>query len=263
MFKIKSISFCYVSFFALFLSYTVCQTAFANHDPIAKYDAVLKRHVSIDGLVDYAGLKKDNDFEAVVEYFANTDPAALLTGNERLAFWVNAYNVFVLKGVLNAYPVESVLDIGLIPHSFFRVRRFRTKQGKMTLSTIENKKIRDSFNEPRIHFAINCASMGCPILLNVPYRAETLEQQLEKRAVSFINNKRKNYLDKVNGILYLSRIFKWYEGDFVNGGALLKGYVFRYLNPEDAEYIRVNKIKIEFNEYDWQLNAIETEKEYK
>lgn len=257
MFKIKNVSISYVSAFTLFLTCVISQIAFANNDPVSKYDEILSQYVSENGLVNYAELKNNEDFKQVFDYFTKTDSDALLTGKDRLAFWINAYNVFVLKGVLNEYPIESVLDVGFIPHSFFRIRKFSTKHGKMTLSTIENKEIRDSFNEPRIHFAINCASMGCPILLNSSYRTETLEQQLEKRAVSFINNRSKNYLDRENGILNLSRIFKWYEGDFTKGGVSLKDYVLKYLNPADAQYIRENEIKVEFNEYDWRLNSID------
>ena len=144
--------------------------------------------------------------------------------------------------------------MGWLPHSFFKRKEFLTKQGKITLQEIENVKIREAFREPRIHFDINCASMSCPKLLTEAYRAEKLEQQLETQAISFINNKSRNYLDKENKVLYLSSIFKWYKEDFVNNNEKIEDYIARYLNTEDAEFIRNNKVTVKYLDYDWGLN---------
>ena len=240
----------------------ILHTASADEssDYASRFDHVLHRYVSEDGLVNYNGLKNDTEFPEFIQYLADADPDLLKTDNDRLAFWINAYNAFVLSGVIEAYPVKSVLKIGTIPHSFFRLKKFQTKDGGITLNKLEGKKIREAFNEPRIHFAVNCASGGCPKLVPIVYKSETLEQQLDERAKEFINNRDKNYLDKENGILYLSKIFKWYEGDFTKESNSLENFIVKYLNNDDAEYIKKSDIKIEYLEYDWDLNDVRDRK---
>lgn len=223
-------------------------------DPVSIFDSILDRYVTADGLVDYKGLKEDKEFERYIEYLSNTDPDGLPSDKDRLAFWINAYNAFVIKGVLDEYPIKSVLKVGWIPHSFFKRKEFKTKHGEITLQVLENEKLREAFREPRIHFVINCASISCPKLIREAYSAEKLEEQLEAQAVSFINDKSRNYLDKQNKTLYLSHIFKWYEGDFVRNGEGTEEYVAGYLNADDAEFVRNNEITIKYLEYDWGLN---------
>jgi hypothetical protein len=236
------------------LGMTTTVSASEKDDPDSIFDSVLSHHVSLDGLVNYNGLRDDKKFTMYIEYLSNTDPDALPSEEQRLAFWINAYNAFVIKGVLDEYPIKSVLDVGWIPHSFFIRKKFKTRHGKITLRTIENKKIREPFEEPRIHFAINCASMSCPRLLTEAYRAENLEKQLETQAKFFINDKSKNYLDRENGILYLSSIFKWFEGDFIKNGGKIEQYIAKYLNADDAAFVRNNKVTIKYLDYDWGLN---------
>ncbi len=223
-------------------------------NPGSIFDSILSRYVSEDGLVNYKGLKKDKEINKYIEYLSNTDPRSLPSEKHRMAFWINAYNAFVIKGVLEEYPIKSVLKVSLIPHSFFKRKKFETKHGEITLQVLENEKLREAFREPRVHFAINCASISCPKLLIEEYSAEKLEEQLEAQAVSFINDKSRNYLDKENKVLYLSSIFEWYEGDFVKKGERIADYVAGYLNADDAEFVRNNKIAIKYLDYDWSLN---------
>ncbi len=229
-------------------------SASEKDDPGSIFDSVLSRYVSEDGSVDYKGLKEDKEFKKYIEYLSNRDPRSLQSEKHQMAFWINAYNAFVIKGVLEEYPIKSVLKVGLIPNSFFKRKKFKTKHGEITLQVLENEKLREAFREPRIHFAINCASISCPKLLTEVYRAEKLEEQLDAQAVSFINDKSRNYLDKENKVLYLSRIFKWYKGDFINNGEGIADYVAGYLNPDDAEFVRNNKVAIKYLDYDWGLN---------
>ena len=225
-----------------------------NDNPDSVFDGVLKRYVSKDGLVNYKELKEDKEFNRYIEYLSTADTDKLPSNDHRLAFWINAYNAFVLKGVLDEYPIKSVLDAGWLPHSFFIRKTFKTQHGNITLRELENKKLREVFQEPRIHFAINCASMSCPKLITEAYRAEKLDQQLEAQAISFINNKSRNYLDKENKVLYLSSLFKWYEGDFIKNNEKIEAYITRYLIPEDAEFIRNNTVTIKYLDYNWGLN---------
>ncbi len=236
------------------LGTAITVSASGNDDPNSLLDSVLGRYVSKDGLVDYKGLKKNKDFMKYIEYLSHTDHDKLPSDKHRLAFWINAYNAFVLKGVLEEYPIKSVLDVGWLPHSFFKRKEFETKQGKITLREIENEKLRDAFREPRIHFAINCASKSCPKLLPEAYRAEKLEQQLETQVRAFVNDKSKNHLDKESRIFYLSSIFKWYKEDFVKNDEKIEAYIARYLNPSDAEFIRNNKVTVKYLDYNWGLN---------
>ena len=233
---------------------TAAVSASEKDDPGQIFDSILSRYVSEDGLVDYKGLKKDKVIMKYIEYLSNTNPDELPSDKHRMAFWINAYNAFVIKGVLDEYPIKSVLDVGWLPHSFFKRKEFKTKHGEITLQALENEKLREAFREPRIHFAINCASISCPKLLTEAYRAEKLEEQLEAQAVIFNNDKSRNYLDKGNKVLYLSHIFKWYEGDFVKKGEGIADYVARYLNPDDAEFVRNNEVAIKYLDYDWGLN---------
>jgi len=233
---------------------TINVSASEKDDSGSIFDSVLSRYVSAEGLIDYKGLKKDKEFKKYIEYLANTDPHSMLSDKQRMAFWINAYNAFVIKGVLDEYPIESVLKAGWIPHSFFKRKKFKTEHGEITLQVLENEKLMEAFREPRIHFAINCASRSCPELLTEAYSAEKLEEQIEAQAVSFINDKSRNYLDKKNKVLYLSRLFKWYEGDFVNKGKKIADYVAGYLNADDAEFIRNNEVAVKYLDYDWGLN---------
>ena len=230
-------------------------SASEQDDPGSIFDGFLVRYVSEAGLVDYKGLKKDNEIKKYIESLSNTDPRSLPSDKHRMAFWINAYNAFVIKGVLDEYPIKSVRDVGWLPDSFFKRKKFETKLGEITLQALENEKLREAFQESRIHFAINCASISCPKLLTETYKAEKLEEQLEAQAVSFINDKSRNYLDKGNSILYLSHIFKWYEGDFLKNVKKIEEYVAGYLNPEDAEFVRNNEVAVKYLDYDWGLNA--------
>ena len=241
-------------FLTLMYGLAVNASASEMTDPVSVFDTILSRYVSENGLVDYEKLKEDDEFKKYIEYLSHTDPDDLPSDKHRLAFWINAYNAFVLQGVLEEYPIKSVLDVGWIPHSFFKRKKFETKNGEITLQALENEKLREAFREPRIHFAINCASMSCPKLLRDAYSAGKLEEQLEAQAVSFINDRSRNYLDRENGVLYLSHIFKWYEGDFVTSGEKIEDYVAKYLNQDDAKFVRNNEVTIQYLDYDWGLN---------
>ncbi len=241
---------------ALMITYGAATTVSAseNDNPDSIFDGVLERYVSKDGFVNYKELKEDKEFNRYIEYLSTTDTDKLSSNDHRLAFWINTYNAFVLKGVLEEYPIKSVLDVGWLPHSFFIRKTFKTQRGNITLRELENKKLKEVFQEPRVHFAINCASMSCPKLLTESYKAGKLEEQFETQATSFINDKSKNYLDKGNRILYLSSIFKWYKDDFIQNGEKIEAYIARYLNPDDAEFIRNNKVTIKYLDYNWGLN---------
>jgi len=216
-----------------------------SHD---KLDAALGRHVR-DGLVDYASLKGDADFQRYLDLLAATDPAALSSQQERLAFWINAYNALAIKGVIDRYPIRSVTEVGEPGKwSFFSGIEHAIGGGRLTLDRIEHGIIRPLL-EPRAHFALVCASRSCPKLRSAAYHPDRLEFELEQASRQFINDPEKVRFDEKAGILYLSSVFKWYGDDFANkpGGAV--GFIARYLGRE----LPPNP-KIEYLDYSWALN---------
>ena len=134
---------------------------------------------------------------------------------EQLAFYINAYNINAIKIVLTGYPrIDSIKDMGSIFESVWSRPVCKIDGKLLSLGEIENKIIRPRFHDPRIHFAINCASKSCPPLRSEPYSGKSLDRQLDLAARAFINSPRSNYLR--GNMLYLSKIFDWYAGDFEN-----------------------------------------------
>ena len=241
------------------------------------YAQLLSNHVDQQGLVDYRRLvdnpaELENFYSQIAAFSPDSHPGLFKTNNERLAYWINAYNATVLKGVVRYYPIVSVEAVKppallfFLPDisGFFLFQRF-TYGGKQTnLYNIENKVIRPRFQDPRIHFALNCASSSCPELPRTPFYPETLDQQLDAETKKFINDSRNIRYDEEQNTLYLSSIFSWYEEDFSNWlsahqpqkNPTLLSYVRRYLDsPVNAEIEEKREtMLIEFMPYDWGLN---------
>lgn len=202
---------------------------------------LLKKHVNSKGDVNYTAFKTDiSKLDEYLKVLENNPVNANWGKNERLTYWINAYNAFTIKLILDNYPVKSIQDInnGKPWDKAFIKLGSRT----LTLNEIENDIIRKQFSEPRIHFAVNCAAASCPPLLNDAFYPETLIKQLESRTKSFISNASYNTISESN--LQLSKIFDWYGVDFGD----VKDFVGRYTN------VNVSKAKITFKEYDWKLN---------
>lgn len=161
---------------------------------------------------------------------------------QQLAFLINSYNAFTIKLIIENYPVESIKDIGTFFQSPWNKTFFTLLEKKRSLDWIEHKKIRKEFNEPRIHFAVVCASISCPNLQSKVFVAKELDKQLEAAAIFFINDREKNAV--IGKKLYLSKIFKWYGADFQD----MKLFVKRRISEN------VNTDKIEWLDYDWSLN---------
>jgi len=207
------------------------------------WDALLKKHVDDAGLVEYMGFKEDN--EALQEYLSMLsaqNPTEQWSVQELLAYYINLYNAYTIDLIVDNYPVQSIKDIsGPWTKAIVPI-------GKNTLSLggVENGILR-KMNEPRIHFAINCASISCPKLLNEAYTAGKINEQLDKAASQFINgNKNSIEQDKVQ----LSSIFDWYQKDYkVNG----KQDVIAYINAFSDVKIATGT-PLEYLEYNWNLN---------
>lgn len=216
------------------------------------YADLLKKYVH-NGVVDYRGLKGDEaQLDRYLKVLENV-PVAELSRNAQFAFYINAYNAWTLKLILNGYPgVKSIKDLGSFFKSPWKEKLVRIEGRVLTLDELEHGILRPRFKDPRVHFAIVCASKSCPPLISVPYRADTLDRQLDSAAQNFINNPRTTYLK--GDTLYVSKIFKWFADDF---GDDPLGFVSRYARADFKKQLaaRGARLKIAYLDYDWSLNG--------
>ncbi|MEO5581361.1 MAG: DUF547 domain-containing protein [Saprospiraceae bacterium] len=223
------------------------QTTGVSHD---LFDHLLKKYVNNLGNVDYEGFKKDKVMlDTYLSNLSKNPPLMNWTKEEQLAYWINAYNAFTISLVATHYPVNSIKDIKPgIPfiNSVWDIKFIKIGNKTYDLNNIEHSILRKKFNEPRIHFAINCASYSCPRLRNEAYTSAKLESQLTEAAKSFLSDKTKN--DITANTIHISKIFDWFTGDFKKNGNLID-FLNRYAP------MRINPTaKIEYKEYVWTLN---------
>ncbi len=220
----------------------------------------IKPYIDDSGLVNYENLKGDKWLVAQVQRLKTTDLRGM-NHNEEFAFWLNAYNILTIKGVFielerNPNWKGNVSLISKI--RFFFLRRFIVAGKKINLRNLENKILRKRFKDPRIHFAINCASKSCPNLPDRLFHGETLDRYLDSLTISFINDKDHVSLDNEKDILYLNPIFKWYAKDFERQGGV-KRFILNYLHDDGKTLIESYKsATIEYLEYDWSINTQDT-----
>lgn len=228
----------------------------------SSWNKVLKSYVTVDGAttrVNYAALKKHaedlNTYLTSVERMP-VDEFSRLTEKQKLAFLINAYNALTVKLILDHYPVKSIRDIGGLFSNAWKIKFFTLFGEKHRLDDIEHEMIRKKFNEPRIHFALVCASKGCPALRNDAFVAAQLDEQLDKAANAFLRDSKRNQFDASAGALNLSSIFKWYGEDFEKKFGSVKAFVAPRIAKNSAEEsaIRSEKTKINYLDYDWSLN---------
>jgi hypothetical protein len=210
-----------------------------NH---AKWNVLLQKNVSKNGNVNYKAFQKDSkQLQAYLNELSVNVPAKSWSKNATLAYWINAYNAYTVQLILDNYPTKSIKDI----NDPWGKKFITLGNKKYSLEEIEHEILR-KMNEPRIHFAINCASFSCPNLLNEAYTEAKLEQQLKAVAKSFINDRTKNTI--TTNKIEISKIFDWFAGDFKN-----KGSVIDFLNQYSNVKISGNA-KINYKEYNWNLN---------
>jgi hypothetical protein len=215
------------------------------------FDELLRAHVR-DGVVNYPAIKPDPRLQTYIGQLDRVDPNGLSGRRDRLAFWINAYNAFAIQGILDGYSPTTLFG----RYRYFIARTYRIGGAEIDLYDLEQKILIPEFREPRIHFAIVCASSSCPRLHSWAYRADRLEEQLEQSARDFINDPSRNRFDHDRKVAYLSMIFKWFEDDFVAHSGSLAGYVKRYVtDPQLARDLEVGAYRVEFLEYDWSLNG--------
>lgn len=218
----------------------------------APWDSLLQRHVDAEGGVNYRGFREERAaLQAYLDTLAVRLPnTGFWTEDERLAYWINAYNAFTVELILRHYPLQSIKEIaGSVPmiNSPWDLKFFRIGGILFDLNTIEHEILRREFAEPRIHFAVNCASISCPKLRNEAYTAERLEAQLQDQAHFFLNRSGKNRISREK--VSLSPIFQWFRSDFTRNGSLID-----FLNRYSAIAIDPDA-RVTYLDYDWGLNG--------
>jgi len=205
------------------------------------WNELLQKNVSSKGKVNYKGLKTDKaKIETYLATLKSNVPNSEWSKNEKLAYWINVYNAFTVKLIVDNYPLKSITDLDK-PWD----KKWIEIDGKTySLGNVENDILR-KMGESRIHFVINCASVSCPNLLNEAFTADKLSSQLRRVTKDFFNDETKNNL--IDGDLKVSKLFEWYAKDFSNGD------IVAYINKYSGNSFSADS-KVSFLEYSWKLN---------
>jgi hypothetical protein len=206
-------------------------------------DALFSTHVA-GGKVDYQGIKNDpsqlnKTLEMAKQISVSADNAAAYQ-----AFWINGYNLSVIKGIVDNYPIKSPLD----KKGFFDKTKYELGGTKITLNDIENKKLRAQFGDARVHFVLVCGAIGCPPLIGKAYTASNLEKLLEQQTIKALNNS--SFIKVSENKVAFSEIFKWYKEDFVKDGQSEIDFLNTYRKEKVSQ-----DAKVIYYPYDWRLNS--------
>jgi hypothetical protein len=207
------------------------------------FSDLLQRHLDNEGNIDYIGIRLDiEELDAYLKDLSINFIDGRWSRNEKLSYWINTYNAFTIKLILNNYPVSSIMKIdGGNP---WDTKWIELGNNTYSLNQIENDIIRPQFNDPRIHFALNCAAKSCPPLANMAFTESNLNELLETRTKAFISNK--NFNEITSKSVNVSRVFKWYSSDF--------GDLIKFLNKYSTVQIS-SDATLNFKEYNWDLNS--------
>ena len=244
------------------LTVPVCATYAVAEEQgwLALWGQMLTRHTraveaEVGTRVDYVALSRDPLWPQVLSGLAEESALSLETREEKLAFWVNAYNILAIDLVIQNYPVKSIRDIGSWFSPVWKKPAGRINGRSYSLHEIEHKILRP-MGEPRIHGAIVCASISCPSLLRKPYRVRSVDAQFDESLRAWMRRPEKGMaLDRKDRVLKVSKVFDWFGEDFeLNGGIL--PFVTLYAPAEDAAWLRENagRVSIRYLDYDWNLN---------
>lgn len=221
------------------------------------FTSLLSEVVVVDGhqsRVDYPKLISQRD--ELDQYVASLSSVTRsdfddFSPDQQLAFLINTYNGYQLRQVIDHYPLASIKDVGSLFSSPWSKKFFTLFNEPASLDIVEHQMIRKLFDEPRIHFAVNCASISCPPLMPEAFVASNLDAQLDAATINFLSDRQANYLE--GSTLYLSKIFDWYEEDF--GGNVVAFVAGYWSEPSGLLKQKPNTIKVAYSSYDWNLNA--------
>lgn len=250
-----------LSLLAIFNSTSAYSETQFDHS-FSSYDELLKKHVSVKGAVsqvDYKALKKDRaqllNFNTQLSKVSQQE-FDQWSPKQQQAFLINAYNSFTLQLIVDHYPVKSIKKIGGFFSSPWKKKFFSLLGQKTHLDHIEHGILRKKYDEPRVHFAVNCASIGCPALANFAFTAEKLNEQLDSQAKLFLRDGSRNTLNQKEKILRVSKIFDWFEEDFTKNGSTVAKFVAPYITEDKKlqKEIASGSYKVKYHSYDWNLN---------
>lgn len=234
------------------------------------WTSILKQHVRGDRF-DYAALKKDRG--ALDRYLRSLEAVTKeqhdgWTREQRYAFWIDVYNAYTVSLVVEKHPVESIKDIGtlftevwdleLVPLKHLFPDLAGAKGARLTLNDVEHRILRPVFRDARVHAAVNCASLGCPPLRAEAFVAEKLEAQLDEQVRLWLADPARNRYDRAKGRVEVSKIFDWFEEDFVRDAGSVQAWIAERAPPEEAAWIRgAKKLAVDHLDYSWKLNDVE------
>lgn len=229
----------YFAFLFLISVATQAQTLIWNN--------LLQQHVNNKGWVDYNGFSKDEKkLDIYLTSLKNTHPEKLASKNAKKAFWINAYNAYTIKLILNHYPLKSILDIKVDGKGAWDIPFVKVGGKTYTLNHIEHEILRKKYTDPKIHVGVNCASISCPALPNTAFTEKNIDSLLNKGIKAFINDKTRNIISASH--LELSQIFNWFKDDFTQQSDLIT-----FINKYSSTKIE-SSASIQYKEYNWNLN---------
>lgn len=215
---------------------------FSNQNFFATADVFLKKYV-YSGLVDYKTIVSHrNELDKLINISESMNIQSL-SDNEKKAFWINAYNITVIKSVINHWPIKGPLEV----EGFFDKEKHIIAGQSLTLNEIENNKLRNVYKDSRIHFVLVCGAKGCPPIVPFAYMPEKLEAQLNQQTKIALNNPSFIQTKAIEKKVLLSEIFKWYKDDFPED-------IIAYINQFRDEKISKDYI-VDYYSYDWNLNS--------
>ena len=205
--------------------------------------------------VDYRALSQDPIWPQVVAGLGREEPGRLETRSQKLAFWINAYNILAIDLVVRNYPIQGIRDLGFWFSPVWKKTAGTIGGQNYSLHEIEHEILRP-MGDPRIHGAIVCASISCPNLLRTPYRADAVGAQMDENLRAWMQRPEKGMaLDRENRVLRVSKVFDWFSEDFESQGGV-RSFVTRYAPPEEAAWLKAESgpVSIRYFDYDWNLN---------
>ncbi len=223
---------------------------------------IMSRYVDGNGKIDYEKASLFNEVQLSVIDLKNFDLAELKSRNDKIAFWINTYNLLAIYGVISqlknkpGFGKKGLKGV-LQKVSFFSKKKCTIAGDLYSLSSIENKILRRKLKEPRIHFALVCGASSCPILKDGLYSSDNLNSELNLASKLFINSSGGVELDKDNNVIHLSKIFKWYRKDFGGDKKSVLNFISRY--HDEGTYIKENAsaLRIAYLKYDWEISGQE------
>jgi len=214
------------------------------------FNDLLQKNVDTKGNVNYANLKKEESkLDSFLAYLEKTTPSSSWSKNKQKAFWINAYNAYTIKTILNNYPTKSITKIKIKGKTAWKASIAKVGGKTYSLDHIEHQILFKKFFDPRIHVGVNCASGSCPKLHNVAFTESNIDSTLEKLTKAFVNDSKRNKITNKSAV-QVSEIFNWFKAHFTKNGGSVIGFINKYANEKVDSNAKISYLK-----YDWSLNG--------